>query len=91
MNRFPENQDAFNRSKLVPGELSYTDAVKSTRLNSGKQNYIIIFGYSIFLGIRIREFNNEIKIGYAKFKTFICSDSRETLTLWQPIPRICQL
>ena len=24
VNRFPENQDVFSRSKLVPGELSYT-------------------------------------------------------------------
>ena len=40
VNRFPENQDVFNGSKLVPGELSYTDAVKST-LISGKQNRII--------------------------------------------------
>ena len=27
VNRFPENQDVFNRSKLVPGELSYTSTV----------------------------------------------------------------
>ena len=27
VNRFPENQDVFNRSKLVPGELSYTSDV----------------------------------------------------------------
>ena len=61
VNRFTENQDVFNRSKLVPGELSYTNAMKSTRLNSGRQNRIIIFGDSIFRGIRVREFNNEIK------------------------------
>ena len=61
--RFPENQDVFNRSKLVPGELSYTSAVKSTGLNSGKHNRIIIFGDSIFRGIRVLEFNNEIKNG----------------------------
>lgn len=36
VNRFPENQDVFNRSKLVPGELFYTSPVKSTSLNSGK-------------------------------------------------------
>ena len=69
----------FSRSKLVPGKLSYTSAVKSTRINSGKQNRIIIFGDSIFRGIRVREFNNEIKNGYAKFKTFPGSDSREIL------------
>ena len=69
----------FSRSKLVPGKPSYTSAVKSTRINSGKQNRIIIFEDSIFRGIRVREFNNEIKNGYAKFKTFPGSDSREIL------------
>ena len=78
MNRFPEHKDVFNRSKLVPGELSYTSAVKSTWLNSGKQNRIIIFGDSIFRGICFREFNNEIKNGYARFKTFPGADSKET-------------
>ena len=29
-NRYPEHQDVFNGSKLVPGELSYNKAVKST-------------------------------------------------------------
>ena len=53
--------------------------MKSTWLNSGKQNRIIIFGDSIFRGIRFREFNNEIKNGYAKFKTFPGADSREIL------------
>ena len=84
VNHFPENQDVFNRSKLVPGELSYTSTVKSTRLNSGKQKRIIIFGDSIFRGIRVREFNNEIINGYAKFKTFSGSDSREILQYVNP-------
>ena len=84
MNRFPEHQDVFNGSKLVPGELSYTSAVKSTWLNSGKQNRIIIFGDSIFRGIRFREFNNEIKSGYAKFKTFPGADSKEILHYVNP-------
>ena len=84
VNRFPENQDVFNRSKLVPGELSYSNAVKSTRLDSGKQNRIINFGDSIFRGIRVREFNSEIKNDYAKFKTFPGSDSREILRYVNP-------
>ena len=84
VNRFPENQDVFNRYKLVPGELSYTSAVKSTRLNSGKQNRVIIFGGSMFRGICVREFNNEIKNGYAKFKTFLRSGSREILHYVNP-------
>ena len=74
----------FNRSELVPGELSYTNVVKSTRLNSGKQNRIIISGDSIFREIRVREFNYEIKNGYAKFKTFPSSDSREILHYVNP-------
>ena len=47
VNRFPENQNLFNRSKLVPGDFSYSSAVKSTRLNAGKQNRAIIFGVNI--------------------------------------------
>ena len=84
MNRFLEHQDLFNRSKLVPGEVSYTSAVKSTWLNLGKQNRIIIFSDSIFCGIRFRKFNNEIKNGYAKLKTFPGADSREILHYVSP-------
>ena len=80
VNHFPENQDVFNRSKLVPGELSYTNAVKSTRLNSSKQNCINIFADSIFCGIRVREFKNNC----AKFKTFSGSDSRDILHYVNP-------
>ena len=69
---------------FVPGELSYTSAVKSTWLNSGKHNRIIIFGDSIFRGIRFREFNNEIKNGYAKFKIFPGADSKEILRYINP-------
>ena len=81
VNRFPENQDMFNRSKLVPGELSYASAVKSTRLNSGKQNRLIIFGDSIFRGIRVREVNNETENGYAKFFNFPRFRLQKNLTL----------
>ena len=84
VNRFPEHQDVFNGSKSVPGELSYSGAVKSAWSNSDKQNRIIIFGDSIFRGIRFREFNNEIKNGYAKFKTFPGADSREILHYVNP-------
>ena len=37
-----------------------------------------------YRGIRVREFNNEIKNGYAKFKTFPGSDSREILHYVNP-------
>ena len=84
VNRFPEHQDVFNGSKLVPGELSYTSAVKSAWLNSGKQNRIIMFGDSIFRGILFRKFNNEIKNGYAKFKTFPGADFKEILHYINP-------
>ena len=58
--------------------------MKSTWLDSGKQNRIIIFGDSIFRGIRFREFNNEIKNGYAKFKIFPSADSKEILRYVNP-------
>ena len=61
--------------------------MKSTWLNSGKQNRIIIFGDSIFRGIRFRKFNNEIKNGYAKFKTFPGADSREILHYFMELGR----
>ena len=80
VNHFPENQDVFNRSIMVRGELCDTNAVKSTPLNSGKQNCIIIFGDSVFRRICVCEFNNEIKNIYAKFITFPGSDSRHMLT-----------
>lgn len=79
MNSFPENQYVFNRPKLIPGEPSYTNAVKCTRLNTGKHNRIIIFVDSIFRGISVREFNYDSKNGYAKFKNFPGSDFREIL------------
>ena len=82
MNRFPEHQDVLNGSKLVPGELSYNNAVKSTWLNSGER--IIIFGDSIFRVIRFREFNNEIKSRYAKFKTLPGADFEEILHYVNP-------
>ena len=84
VNRFPEHQDVFNGSKLVPGKFSYTSAVKSTWLNLGKQNRMIIFGDSIFRGIRFRKFNNKIKNGYAKVKTFPDADSKEILHYINP-------
>ena len=87
VNRFPEHRDVFNGSKFVPGELSYTNAAKSTCLNSGKQNRIIILGDCIFRGIRFRKFNNEIKNGYAKFKTFPGADSREILHYFTELGR----
>ena len=79
LNRFLENQDVLDRSKLVPGKLSCTVTVISTRLDSGKQNSIIIFGDSIYCRTRAWEFNNEIKNGYAKFKNFPSSDLKEIL------------
>ena len=79
LNHFPENEDVVNRSKLVPGEFSYTNAAKSTRSNSDEQNHITIFGDSIFRGIHVLEFSNEMKIGFGKFKDFPGKDSREIL------------
>ena len=83
-NRFPGYQDVFSGYNLVPGKLSYTSAVKSIWLNSGKQNRIIIPGDSIFCGMRFRKFNNKIKNGYAKFKTFPGADSKEILRYVNP-------
>lgn len=69
----------FNRSNLVPGELPYTNTVKSARLHSGNHNRITIFVDSIFRGTSVRDFKNETKSGCAKFKTFPGSDFSEIL------------
>ena len=53
-------------------------------LNSVKQNRMNIFGGSIFRGIRVREFNNEIKNSYAKFKSFPDSHCRKILHYVNP-------
>ena len=49
VNHFPENQDVFARSILVPGELSYTDAARSARLNLNNKNRIIILVIAYFV------------------------------------------
>ena len=81
MNRYPENQDVFNRSKLVPGEFSSTSTVKSTRLHLGKQNHIIIFGDNIFHRIHVREFDNENQKWLCKIQNFLRFRLQRNLTL----------
>ena len=67
-NRFAEHQDLFNGSKLVPTELSYTSAVKSTRLNSGKENRIIVFGDGMICGKCFCEFIMKSKLAMQNSK-----------------------
>ena len=40
---------------------------------------MIVFGDSIIRGIRMRDFNQQLKYGYAKFKSFPGCNSMEML------------
>ena len=45
---------------------------------------VIAFGDSISWGIRVREFNQQVKNGYAKFKSFPACNSTEMLHYIEP-------
>ena len=77
VNNFPENQDLFQRPKIVPGNKSYSEAVKSTRK-------IIVFGDSIPRGIKMNEFNRHVQRGFAKMKSFPGATSKEMLHYIEP-------
>ena len=64
-----ENVD-FIRTNRVPGNKSYADVAMSRKTKNGITKKVIVFGYSIIRGIRVREFNQQVKNGYAKFKYF---------------------
>ena len=64
-----ENVD-FIRTNRVPGNKSYADVAMSRKTKNGITKKVIVFGYSIIRGIRVREFNQQVKNGYAKFKSF---------------------
>ena len=65
-NHFPENQSVFRKKQPVPGENSYSEALKS-KINS--QN-IRIFSDSIAKGIKVKQFNQFVKIGNARIYSF---------------------
>ena len=75
INHFPENQSVFRKKQPVPGENSYSEAVKS-KMNT--QN-ITIFSGSIAKGIRVKQFNQFFKTGNSRIHSFPGANSRQLL------------
>ena len=79
VNVFSENVN-FIRANTVPGNKSYTDVVMPRNTKNGITKKMIFWGGdSIIRGIRVRDFNQQVKNGYAKFKTFPGCNSKEML------------
>ena len=74
VNQFPENQDAYFKPSVVPGNRSYAESVQSLRK-------VIIFGDSFPRGIRIHEFNSLVR---AMLKSFPRASSKELLHCVDP-------
>ena len=55
----------FIRASTVPGNKSHADAAMSRNTKNGIIKKVIVFGDSIVRGIRVRDFNQQKKIGYA--------------------------
>ena len=84
VNVFSENVN-FIRANTVPGNKSYTDVVMPRNTKNGITKKMISFwGDSIIRGIRVRDFNQQVKNGYAKFKTFPGCNSKEMLHYIEP-------
>ena len=60
----------FIRANTVPGNKSYADVAMSRKTKNGMTKKVIAFRDSIIRGIRVRDFNQQVKNGYAKFKPF---------------------
>ena len=56
----------------------------SRKTNNGNIKKVIVFGDSIIQGLRVRKFNQQVKNGYAKFKSFPGCNSKEMLHYIQP-------
>ena len=69
----------FIRTNTVPGNKSYADVAMSRKTKNGITKKVIVFGDSIIRGIRVRDFNQQVKNGYAKFKSFPGCNSKEML------------
>ena len=77
VNHFPENQDVYFKSSVVPDNRSCAETMQSLRK-------VIIFGDSIPQGIRIHEFNSLVRKSYAKMKPFPEATSKKLLHYVDP-------
>ena len=69
----------FIRANTVPGNKSYADAAMSRKTKSGITKKVIVFGDSIIREIRLNDFNQQVKNGYGKFRSFPGYNSKEML------------
>ena len=56
----------------------------SLKTKNGINKKVIVFGDSIIRGLRVREFNQQVKNSYAKFKFFPGCNSKEMLHYIEP-------
>ena len=83
VNDSSENID-FIRASTVPGNKSYADVAISRQTKNSIAKKMIVLGGSIIRGIRVRDFNQQVKNGYAKFKSFPGGNSKEILHYVEP-------
>ena len=81
MNLHPEQQTTFQKLRPVPGEDSYSQAVKnnSHKLQNTKKSGVLIFSDSMTSKIKIFDFNRLFKNGKAKHMFFSGSTSEQIL------------
>ena len=60
VNASSENND-FIRANTVPGNKSYADVAMSGKTKIGITKKVIVLGDSIIQGIRVRDFNQQVK------------------------------
>ena len=56
----------------------------SRKTNNGNNKKVIVLGDSIIQGIRVRKFNQQVKNGHTKFKSFPGCNSKEMLHYIEP-------
>ena len=76
--------EVVNRANTVPGSKSYADVTMSRKTKNDITKKVIVFGDSIIWGMRVRDFNQQVKNGYAKFKSFPGGNSKEILHYVEP-------
>ena len=69
----------FIRANTVLGNKSYAHVAMSRKTKNGITKKVIVSGDSIIRGIKVRDFNQQVKNGYAKFKSFPGCNSKEML------------
>ena len=78
VNESSENVD-FIRANTVPGNKSYADVAMSRKTKNGITRKVTVFGNSIIRGERVRDFTQQVKNGYTKFKSFSGCNGKEML------------